>query len=265
LITFVTTLRESSCLLSHTGFLSLVCVVLPLAQISMTSSIYLTVCIAVERYTTVCHPFYKISHKWRSSLYIVPILILSLLYNIPKFFELRVAERENSTLALENVTDFEIKPTDLRLNHLYINVYLIYLNLIVNGLVPFISILVLNICIYLQIVQIQKGNVVSNVRSNQQEIRLSQISVAITGVFILCHSVKWIPNIWELATVLQSGKVDDWPDWVQLISCLSHLLTTFNSSVNFFIYLIKYKQRKHNNQSVTSVDMENITVTTTLV
>ena len=29
--------------------------------------------------------------------------------------------------------DFEIKPTDLRLNHLYINVYLIYLNLIVNG------------------------------------------------------------------------------------------------------------------------------------
>lgn len=48
-------------LLSHSGFLSLVCVVLPLAQISMTSSIFLTVCIAVERYTTVCHPFYKVT------------------------------------------------------------------------------------------------------------------------------------------------------------------------------------------------------------
>ena len=56
-------------------------------------------------------------------------------------------------------------------------------------------------------------------------------------------------------------QVEDWPEWVQTVSCLSHLLTTFNSSVNFFIYFIKYKQRKHNNQSLTSVDLEILTTT----
>ena len=56
-------------------------------------------------------------------------------------------------------------------------------------------------------------------------------------------------------------QVEDWPDWVHTLSCSSHLLTTFNSSVNFFIYFIKYKQRKNNNQSLTSVDMEILTTT----
>ena len=56
-------------LLSDTSFLRLVCVVLPLAQVSMTSSIYLTLSIAVERYTTVCHPWYKVSFNILFSVY----------------------------------------------------------------------------------------------------------------------------------------------------------------------------------------------------
>ena len=56
----------------------------------------------------------------------------------------------------------------------------------------------------------------------QHEIKLSQISVIIaTGwvktkcslvqlpfsVSILCHSIKWIPNVWELITIIQYGEV----------------------------------------------------------
>ena len=31
-----------------------------------------------------------------------------------------------------------------------------------------------------------------------------------------------------------------WPDWVEIMSNLSHVLTVVNSSVNFYIYLVKH-------------------------
>ena len=46
--------------------------------------------VAIERYITVCHPFFKLSHNWSPKKYIIPILIFSVAYNIPKFGELEV-------------------------------------------------------------------------------------------------------------------------------------------------------------------------------
>ena len=34
--------------------------VLPLAHVGLTGSVYLTLAIALERYTTVCHPYFKV-------------------------------------------------------------------------------------------------------------------------------------------------------------------------------------------------------------
>ena len=61
----------------------------------------------------------------------------------------------------------------------------------ISGLVPFISILVLNINIHCQICELQKTTTVSNIRftvQNQQEMRLSQISVAITAGLLKKHT-----------------------------------------------------------------------------
>ena len=48
--------------------------------------------IALERYLTVCHPFYRVVHNWSAWVYIVPIAVTSLLYNLPKasFFNIRI-------------------------------------------------------------------------------------------------------------------------------------------------------------------------------
>jgi len=258
-------------------FTSLVTYILPLAHILMTANIYLTLAITIERYTTVCHPFYKISHAWRSSTYIIPITVFSTLYNIPKFFELSVIQRssfqgvnstniddihsQESEAILNYPQNYSLGPTSLRRNYLYVNIYLIYMNVIVNGLVPFVLIFGLNIATYRKICQMQRENFEIRRGASYQrehEIKLSQISLAIAAVFVLCHTVKWIPNTWELITMMTIGKVHKWPTWVNFIASASHLLIVFNSSVNFFIYFAKHRQRKLNTAG--SIEMDTMAV-----
>ena len=155
-----------SCLLRmwrYHWYAKLFTLLLPVCQLSITASTYLTLAMAVERYTTVCHPFFKVgkqfpsihiegrlrlkdlkqwslsqtvttvlftpttiltllrcfsaprtptlpplpcdninfnwfqvNHQFKArSHYIFPILLFSLLYNFPKFFELTVGENKH--------------------------------------------------------------------------------------------------------------------------------------------------------------------------
>ena len=68
----------------------------------MTGGIYFTMAITVERYFTVCHPFYRVSHSWPAKAYVIPIVSFALIYNIPKFFEIRT--RPPLDLVANNVT-----------------------------------------------------------------------------------------------------------------------------------------------------------------
>ncbi|XP_023334081.1 probable G-protein coupled receptor frpr-1 isoform X2 [Eurytemora carolleeae] len=271
---------------------------LPFAQIGLTGSIYMTLAIAIERYTTVCHPFFKFYHGWSAKLYILPILIFSILFNIPKFFELRVTkvnivnttlahnastiDENNGTLSVHSydlcteelynctelvpgfynsslhltsenddiVENFQngtgqmsnqtvrIVPTDLRINPTYIKVYLIYLNLFIHGVIPLICLVILNTAVYKQMWRMNQC--CEDERRNfihQREIRLSQVSLLIVLVFIICHSIRWIPNIFEL----YNAEEDEWPSWLNYFSGVSHFCMTFNASVNFYIYAIKHR------------------------
>jgi hypothetical protein len=42
-------------------------------------------------------------------------------------------------------------------------------------------------------------------QNRKKNIILSKVSLAIVFVFIVCHSIKWIPNIYELLQVRKSG------------------------------------------------------------
>ena len=48
---------------TSTTYLYMITICLPIAQVGMSGSIYLTLAIAMERYSTVCHPFWKV-REW---------------------------------------------------------------------------------------------------------------------------------------------------------------------------------------------------------
>jgi len=230
---------------------------LPVAQMCLTGSIYLTVAIAIER------------------RYIFPIATFAIVYNFPKFFELTVITEAAGNRTVELTSEefnnqseifvSRIGPTSLRLEPLYIKGYLIYSNLVIHGIIPLVLLILLNIAIYKQIRGFQVVPVPGRSTLHQREVRLAQVSCGIVAVFVLCHSIKWIPNIYELIQVENDEEEVPWPVWVEYVTCTSHALTTFNSSVNFYIYMFKHCQRKRSGRtSLYSRDSKELQMTTVL-
>ena len=60
---------------------------IPLGQVSLTGSVYFTMVITIERYLTVCHPYYMLQRNWSTAPIVILVIFFAFLYNIPKFFE----------------------------------------------------------------------------------------------------------------------------------------------------------------------------------
>ena len=95
----------------------------------------------------------------------IPVLVFTLVYNVPKFFELyteRVpvdeAGREliNSTLAEANWTMIVLRPTELRLDEWYIRIYILWMNFVLQIIGPFILLIVLNVLTYKKILAFER-------------------------------------------------------------------------------------------------------------
>ena len=143
----------------------------------------ITVSISIERYCSVCH---KQTSNF-GSYFLLPISILfSLLYNIPKFFELIPCTEENETQLIpgrneafissnnsynisldkyENIDNYHslnhtnesfcdpngMQATPLRKNSWYIIFYTVLSKLIFVELIPWITVIVLNYCTWRQL------------------------------------------------------------------------------------------------------------------
>ena len=319
---------------------------IPIIQIALTGSVYCTVAISLERYLTVCHPFYLASKRWSAKRYILPIIIFSLLYNVSRFLEMRtkcsmsnVQDIQNSTICykkeemenaivyldeiedentqhiiiesdqnrttmkdvtLDEKSDFgcKIELTNLRKNQYYYSIYIIGLNFVFNGLIPFLLIIIMNAMLYQKLKSVAHGRpIISQVLQfstihielhiqqhsrnsthqanaslrNKKKIRpsdlmLAKVSFFIVFVFVICHSIRWIPNIYELILRIQTKDVENhWPYWIESITQISHFLTVLNSSVNFYIfcaarYGISFCKRKSSSEEQEYFEMSRIAI-----
>ena len=207
-----------------------------LGHIAMTGSIYFTMAITIERYVTVCHPFYRVSHSWPTKRLVLFLVAFTILYNIPIFFELETKKLVSGR--------YIVKPTRMRANQYYYQIYLMWLTLLLMSIGPFVLLVTLNALIvrelvrsanHLPVIVVSGPRLEHALNQRRREIVLAKVSLAIVFVFILCHSLKWISTVYELFY-----PPTEWPPWVKIFFHFSRLALVFNSSVNFYIYLGKH-------------------------
>ena len=94
--------------------------------------------------------FLLVGSDWKIALKsTVPVIVFSVIFNLPKFFEWDIEESTWSNPET-NMTELKIRilPTDLRLNDDYVYYYVYWLRFLVTGLVPLVSLAFLNLAIY---------------------------------------------------------------------------------------------------------------------
>ena len=136
-----------------------------LQNISLMSSNSITVVLAIERYIAVTRPteyHFNVTlsgeSPWkRVAKYLIPTLFFTVLFNIPKFFELESSESiqqvevfdsSNNATNIHNQTVIVCKMTDLRLNKNYSLFYVHLSRLFVTGIIPVSALVYLNRGIY---------------------------------------------------------------------------------------------------------------------
>ena len=155
-----------------------------------------------ERYLLVCKN--KSLERFSVILLVAPVILFSLIYNLPRFFELQVEidEYTNSTYVV---------PTLMRQHKHYIQIYIIWINLFVMGVIPFAILITLNICIFQKVRQLKlRRNRGENGEIVTPSLFYAKLCLFVVAVFVLSHTVRWIPNIWEhyLVRITHYSKIE---------------------------------------------------------
>ena len=61
---------------------------MPITQMALSGSVYTTVTLTVERYISVVVPFFRQRHNLKAWIFIAPVAVFVVAYNIPRFFEI---------------------------------------------------------------------------------------------------------------------------------------------------------------------------------
>ena len=230
----------------------------PFSQIALSGVIYSTVGITIERYLITCKS--RSLDEYPLGAVISTLVAFTIIFNIPRFFEMEIESH-----------DVLVTGMDLRLHPIYVQVYVVWIQFIVNYLVPFSILLILNILVLKKCMKMNQMLELEYVSSSESRLEksvfLAKFSLGVVFMFILCYSVRWIVMGHELYLLYGSkdvvsnhsidsfynnkmslSQVKDVPQWIIQTHAVSTILLTFNSSVNFYVYLIMKKCTKNRSE-----------------
>jgi len=234
---------------------------LPLAHIGLMGSLYMTVCVSVERYITLAHPYWR--GRWELSFwhFFLPIIFGVLVFKTPKFLELRLP------------LDQKWGVTRLRDNLIYVCLYIGLAFFLFEILLPFTILIYCNTSVVRLLRQHRdalpkmiQGPVHPSVTARRtREVRLASISVYIAAVCLCCHLLRLVPTFWEVLERLKSGNImpPNEPMWLQIFNPVCNVSLAITSSSNFYIYWTMYGRPRTNCKSWAS-SRSSVSNTTTI-
>ncbi|ESO81957.1 hypothetical protein LOTGIDRAFT_66365, partial [Lottia gigantea] len=204
----------------------------PISLAAQMGSIYTTVAFTVERYIAVCRPLHvsNTCTRSRARKTMALILIMSILYNIPRCFEYEATPH----IFKHNKTCIFVSNTDFGNNEYYRHVYLIYFQLIFMFLIPFAILLVLNMALIKAVKRSRQNirRISSSSRTNDNNLTVMLISVIF--VFLFCQFPTIVDNIIRaLASKETSRSV-----YRQKFYVICTFMVEINSAVNFILYCV---------------------------
>jgi len=195
-------------------------VALPCSAIAMTGSVYTVVGLSVERYLTLSS--HTQANKGAFLGYFLPVLIFSTFLNSPKFLEF-----STKFLKTDNGIYPYIAQTSFRLDPSY--TFVLWLNIVFLGLLPFSLLLIFNIFI---LRLIKESTLLNHSRSQHTA---SLLLITLVTVQICSHIPRTVLNIYE---VYQAHHINTAMPSLLLVD-LSHLLLVISSSINVFILTVQ--------------------------
>ena len=203
-------------------------IIYPFTNITMNATIFMTTAISIERFLGICYPLHLPPHNRKSWFYILPVLLLSFILNIPKFFEGEIQwypETDSHSVPA-------YLPTDLRKGSNYIKYYRTYFRLFSTAVIPFLVLIVINVRIIADLAQIKPKRFGSQ-RKLWKEMNMFLVLFCIVVIFICCHIPRVIIDIWEFSHVETIVQCNDLtargeghpfhpPRWIECLVHISH-------------------------------------------
>uniref|UniRef100_A0A1I7V5C7 G_PROTEIN_RECEP_F1_2 domain-containing protein n=1 Tax=Loa loa TaxID=7209 RepID=A0A1I7V5C7_LOALO len=196
----------------------------PISLAAQTSSVWTCVAITVDRYLAVKYPLQ--TRMWcstsRAKLVLSVIATVSFVYKLPSLFELTLDECGRLT------------PTPLRTNGLYIVLYNTYGYLLLLIIIPWTTMIVLNVIVIQSVQQayrIRRAMISRTSNPDERERRCTIMAFVMILTFIACNLMAGINHIIEAFFA-------EYSQFFRLRLPIGNLLVCVNSASNIFIYSI---------------------------
>ncbi|KAK2153574.1 hypothetical protein LSH36_292g02008 [Paralvinella palmiformis] len=202
----------------------------PVICIAQMTSVWLTVLISAERHSAICRPLraYGFSNVRKLKWSILVVLVVSVLFNLPRFFEFTPKEE---ALFGTNLTYIAIADTTMRTDPVYRYAYNTASFCLIVYAAPIGIITLLNVSIVVRMRR-AKRRWSELSRRQQREVKATLMPLCIVTVCFFCGTQSLISFILDAVFVGRDVL------WIQIYTAVVNLFVTVNSAANFLIFYV---------------------------